>query len=532
MAPELLRGRAPEPRADIFALGTMLYEMATGTRPFIGSSTLETMAAILRDDPVPPSKVSPQLPSALDSILLRTLHKDPLRRTRRALEVLDALRALPQRGGRVEQPSIAVLPFANLSAERDQDYFCEGIAEEILAALATVPGLRVASRATSFALRDSGLGSRNICQRLGVDSLLDGSLRKAGDELRIHVELVDGRDGCQLWSDVYERRLKDVFAIQEEIAEGVVRHLELTLSPHERRALRQVDTHDVTAYDYYLRGRRFYHQFRRQGMEFALQMYSRAIEVDPTYARAHAGIAQCSAFLFLTFDRDDRHRQRADDASRRALELDPQLPEAHSARGVALSISGRQPEAERAFETATRLDPNLFEVHYSWARQAFTLGEYERAIELYERAADLRPDDYQSPLLVAQIHDDLGRDADARAARERGVEIVSARLDLFPDDVRALYMGANGMVGLGRIAEGIEWASQARQLEPDEPLTLYNLGCIYAMAGEVDDAISCLTHAVDLGFAHLDWLLHDSNLDRLRSDPRFDTLLQRLPPSP
>jgi tetratricopeptide (TPR) repeat protein len=309
----------------------------------------------------------------------------------------------------------------------------------------------------------------------------------------------------------------------------VVEKLRGRLDPQDRRALRQVATRDVQAYDYYLRGRRFYHQFRRRGMEFALRLYSQAIDTDDRFAHAWAGIAQCSAFLYNTFDRDEAHRRRADEASRRALALDPQLPEAHAARGVALSTDGRHGEAERAFETAIRLDPDLFEVHYSWARQAFAAGEAERAIELYERAAELMPDDYQSPLLVAQIYEDLDRPTDARDARERGIEAARRRLDLFPDDVRALYMGANGLKGLGEVGEALEWAEQARELEPDEPLTLYNLACVFALAGEAQTALDCLEHAVELGFADDAWLKHDSNLDSLRALPRFRELLGRMP---
>jgi adenylate cyclase len=267
-------------------------------------------------------------------------------------------------------------------------------------------------------------------------------------------------------------------------------------------------------------------------MEFALRLYSRAIEADPNFARALAGIAQCSAFLYLTFDRDDLLRDRAERASRRALALDAQLPESHAARGVALSIAGRSAEAERSFEAAIRLDPDLFEVHYIWARQAFAAGQCERAIELYERASELMPDDYQSPLLAAQIYDDLGRVDDARHARERGVAIARSRLDLFPDDVRALYMGANGLMALGEIGAALEWTSQARDLEPNEPLTLYNLACIYALAGEAESALDCLVVAVAGGFADTDWLEHDSNLDSLRDLPRFAELLEHMPPGP
>jgi TolB-like protein/Tfp pilus assembly protein PilF len=342
----------------------------------------------------------------------RCLETERAKRLQGALEArveMEALRREATAPGAGTSPSIAVLPFADMSAERDQDYFCEGIAEEIINALSRLGELRVASRTSTFQFKGAALDSREIGDRLCVSTLLEGSVRKVEDRLRITVELVDVRDGCEIWSERYDRRLEDVFAIQDEIAQSIARALVGALSPKERRVMKQVATSDVRAYDYYLRGRKFFNQYGRHGVEFALQMFSRAIECDPTYAAAWAGVSDSCAYLYQNVDRSDALRGRSEEASRKALALDPDLAEAHVSRGVALSLSGRNEEADRAFERAIALNPQLFEPYYFYARHAFIQGQLEKAIAYYERAAKARPDDYQSQLLVAQCYEDQGR---------------------------------------------------------------------------------------------------------------------------
>jgi tetratricopeptide (TPR) repeat protein len=257
-------------------------------------------------------------------------------------------------------------------------------------------------------------------------------------------------------------------------------------------------------------------------------MYARAITVDPQFARAYAGIADCRAFLYLYADRCDEHRLQAEVASRKALELSPRSAEAHASHGVALTLSDRHDEATRAFETAIRLDPKLFEAHYFYARTCFTLGQAEKAIRLYEKAMEVRPEDYQSPFLVAQIYEDQGRKAEADAVRRRGFEIVEEHLKLNPDDLRALYMAANGLAALGEKDRSLDWANRALALDPEEPMLLYNVACIKSLLGLVDEAIDCLEKSVGNGLTQKEWLQRDSNLDPLREHPRFHALMKQL----
>lgn len=424
--------------------------------------------------------------------------------------------------------SIAVLPFTDMSREKDQEYFCEGMAEEIINALSRLKGLRVASRTSAFQFKNAAADSREIGRRLRVGALLEGSVRRAENRLRIAVQLTGSESGYQLWSGCYEREIADIFAIQEEIAQNIVQTLQLTLSAEERGALQKAPTTDVQAYDYYLRGRKFYYHFSRRDVEFAIQLFSRAVELDPAYVLAHAGLADCWSYLYLYAQRTETAREHADAASLRAVELDPESAQAQASRGIALALFRRGEEAEKAFEAAIRLDPNLFEAHYFYARHSFVGGDLQKALRLYEQAMRVRPEDYQSPLLVGQIYDDLGRPQDARASRERGVRVAEEHLKLNPDDARAVYMAANGLTALGERERGREWAQRALAMKPDEPMVLYNVGCIYSLLGLVEDAIDCLERAARNGLIQKGWFEHDSNLDPLRTHPRFQSLLKLL----
>lgn len=425
-------------------------------------------------------------------------------------------------------PSVAVLPFADMSRDKDQGYFCDGMAEEIINALSRLQGLRVASRTSTFQFKAGGADVREIGKRLAVKSVLEGSVRKSDSQLRIAVRLTDAATGYQVWSGRYDRAISDVFAVQDEIAASVAEGLEIALTPAERAAVRKAPTADVEAYDYYLRGRSFYYRFAPPDIRCALELFSRAIERDPDYVLAWAGVADCRCWLYLYSGRREEDRAEAVAASQRAASLEPGSAQAQASHGQAFSLNGEDAAAEEAFETAIRLDPALFEARYFYARHAFQRGHKEKAIELYEAAMRVRPEDYQSPLLVAQSYDDLGRPGEAEAARRRGVALAEASLKWNPDDARAAYMAANGLAALGERERARELAERARAMRPDDPMLLYNVGCIHSLLGRGDDAITCLEEAVRHGITDRGWFEHDSNLDPLRGEPRFEALLRRL----
>ena len=531
MAPEQIREAPASPQSDIFALGVILYELATGRRPFRADTAADMIASILKDTPLPVTEIRPALPQTYGNLVWHCLQKEPSHRMQSALDLRDQLEEIrSDTSSRMPEadPSIAILPFVDMSAEKDQDYFCEGIAEEIINTLTRIRGLRVASRTSSFRFKQAVTDSSQIGRQLHVRTLLEGSVRKVGQQVRIAAQLTDAGTGFQLWSERFDRELEDIFAIQEGIARSVVAALQLTLSPQEISALGATQTTDVKAYDTYLRGRKFYYQYRRRGIEFALQMFSTAIEFDPSYANAYAGIADCCTFLHLNVERRQEHRDSALSASRRALELAPDSAQVHASRGAALSMADEHEGSEAAFETAIRLDPTLFEAQYFYARDCFAQGKLDKAARLFEQASVVRPEDYLSPLLVSQIYDSLGRDNMARESRLKGIRIAEQHLKLHPDDARALYFAANAMVMLGDIEKGLEWTRRAIEMEPDDSMVLYNVGCILSGAGQIEEAIDRLEKAAKLGLTHKAWYEMDSNLDPLRAHPRFQALLNTL----
>lgn len=427
-----------------------------------------------------------------------------------------------------DERSIAVLPFLDLTREKDQDYLCEGLAEEIITTLNRVKSLHVASRSSSFRFRAGAGDARETAKALRAQSLVEGSVRRSGDRLRIAIQLVDGDTGYQVWSAAYDREMQEIFALQEEIATSVVRELALTLSPQERADIARPAARDPRAYECYLRGRKFYYGYGPRDMEFAIQLFIRAISIDLDYALAYAGLADCWSYLYLYSDRNSVIREQACWASGKAVELDAQCAQAHASLALALSLKNQDEEAEREFEAAIKLDSELFEPYYFHARHAFVHGDYARAVERYEQAMRVRPEDYQAPLLVAQSYEELGRREDARRCRLHGIERAKEHLELNPDDARAVYMAANGMVALGDRERGVDWARRAYQMRPEDPMLLYNVGCIYAMAGAAEEAMDCLERACDRGLTQKGWYEHDSNLDSLRVLERFQQLLRRL----
>jgi non-specific serine/threonine protein kinase len=530
MAPEQLEAREQDHRADIFSLGVLLYEMATGQRPFRGDSAPGVISAILRDTPQAVSERRPGWPRELSRLVRRCLEKDPERRLQTAKDLRNELEDLRSEAesGRRTLGSIAVLPFADMSPERDHGYFCEGIAEEILNALARIRSLRVAARTSSFHFKGSSQDVREIGRRLNVSTVLEGSVRKAGDRVRITVQLIDVANGYHLWSERFDQEIRDIFDIQDEISQSVVRALRVTLSPDEQQALGDRPVADIEAYDYYLRGRQYFDETSERSFEFAIEMFWKATELDPTFAQAHAGIAASHAWLFHWFRHDKAKLVEADRVSRRAIELAPHLAEARAARGFVLSLLDRREEAVEELETAIRLDPQLFDSYYFYGRIAIAVGDFPKAAEMFEVAAAVSPEDYQAILLLPQVYRSLGRPQDEREAFRRGLERVEQRLELKPDDARALYLGAGAQLVLGDRERALEWAARAAALRPDDPTTLYNCACFYSRTGETDLAMDCLERSFFNGPGFKDWLEHDSDLDPLRELPRFRELVTRM----
>jgi TolB-like protein/Flp pilus assembly protein TadD len=537
MSPELLRNEEVDQRADIWSWGVVFYEMITAKLPFEGDSPKTLIDAILNDEPPLPSEMNIEVPGKVLSIITRALAKSLQDRYQYISEILVDLRApetrLPVAGRVVDRPkptppSIAVLAFEDMSPAKDQAYFCDGIAEEIINDLAQMDGLRVSSRTSSFAYKGKREDIRNIGRKLGARYVLEGSVRRTDSRLRITTQLISVADGYHLWTEQYDRELEDVFAVQEEIAQSIAQALKIKLSDKEKRAIEKTSTRSIEAYEFYLRGRQFFYRNKRKYMQYALEMFSRAIEQDSSYARAYAGKADCHSYRYWYFGGSATELAQARKDSETALGLDPNLSEAHAAKGLALSLSRAYDEADKEFKTAIMLNPHLFEAYYFYAISCFLQGKHEEAIPLFKEAGRVNPADYQSPSYLAFIYQSTGQVGKMEPVLQEALHKVEQQLALNPDDSRAIYLGAGVLIRMGENQRAMEWVRQLAATERDEPYLLYGIACLYAMTNKVEESIYYLKKAVEAGYAHRQYLENDSDFDSIRQHPGYEALLRDL----
>lgn len=425
-----------------------------------------------------------------------------------------------------DAPSVAVLPFMDLSPDKDQGYFCDGVAEEILNALTRIPGLKVAARSSSFKFGGSAGDVRDIGRVLGVNAVLEGSVRKSDGQLRVTAQLVKTSDGYHLWSKCFSEELKDVFAIQDEIATSIAAALLKTITA--KQSVRTTWSKDVTAYDYYLRGRRFLKRFRKTDIESARQMFHQAIEIDDEFALAWAGYADCHSLLVMYEDPQPNYRVEAARASKRALELDPDLAESYASSGLASLICGDYQSAEIKFKKSLELNPKLFEAYYYYGRARFQEGDLATAAELFEQAAKVDPADYKSRCLRVQILRGMGQTEEAKKEAKEAIAVVERNLEWNPDDVGAYHLGAGSLIALGEVERAKRWLHRALEIDPDDSVLLYNVACNLATLDEKDTALDYLEKAAELGVINAAWMRNDNDLRSLREDARFLSLLNRL----
>jgi adenylate cyclase len=430
--------------------------------------------------------------------------------------------------GKDERPSIAVLPFNNMSGDSEQEYFSDGITEDIITDLSQISGLSVVARHTAFTYKNRPVNVQEVGRELGVAYVLEGSVRKAGGRVRVTGQLINSTNGNHVWADRFDRELTDIFAIQDEITHAIVEQLKVKLHPQERKSIAQAPTDNIEAYTYYLKGRDFLNRRSKRYLQLARQMFAKAVELDPMYARAYAGMADCDSYLYMTYH-EKVAMEKVLATTEKALALDPNLAEAHASRGVALSAGQRYEEAKDEFEKALALNPDSYEAHYFYARSNFAQGKVDRAAALFERAAEIKPDDYQVPCLLVGIYKSLGRRQDAKNAARKGVELAERELILHPEDSRPAQLGAGAWFLLGEKERAREWTARSLTIDPDDLVAQYNAACSYSRLGDIDTALGLLEKCLpNLGHEKVNWAKYDSELDPLRRHPRYLTLFERI----
>jgi adenylate cyclase len=430
----------------------------------------------------------------------------------------------PSKTGQPSKLSIAVLPFVNMSGDPEQEYFSDGITEDIITDLSKVSTLNVLSRNTVFAFKGKMVDVGQIARQLKVGHVLEGSVRKAGGRVRITAQLIDTARNSHVWAERYDRELSDIFALQDEISQAIVAALKIKLLPEEKKAIESRSTQDSKAYQLYLLARYYQMQVGARAHEIAIRFAQRALAIDPNYARAWALVGLCHAFLYIR----GRSKESGLSAAEKALSLDASLPEAHAAKGRALAELGRFDEALAAHQESLNLEPDSFDVRFHFGRTCMLLCRHEAAIAHYERAAQLVEADYVALSYVAGCHNALGRHAEGRVAAGRALERIEREIALRPYNANAMALGAINLAYLDEKERSKEWASRALTVEPDDPLVDYNLACAMALMNETDQALDLLEGcASKMAPIRINWIRQDPDLTPLHNEPRYQALVAR-----
>ena len=546
MSPEQARGQLADARTDLFSLGTVLYQMATGALPFPGETSAVVFDAILNRDPAPAAQRNPALPPELGRILDKALEKDRDLRYQTATDLKTDLSRLKRDldtgkkrtaeksdsrgdGTRKAEKSIAVLYFENLSGVKEDEYFRDGITEDIITELSKIRGISIFSRPTVLAYRDKPVTPAQIGQQLNAAYVLAGSLRRAGNRLRINAQLVDTHTDFPLWSERYDREMADVFEVQDEIARKIAEALRITLTPQEEAALATKPTENLQAYDLYLRGKSYARRLTRQDFEFALQMLENAVALDPEFALAHAAIANVCAQNHYNYGRDPVWLNRALAASRRAVALRPQLPEVLVAQAWILYADNKYDEAAACVRQAIERKKDCEGAYYLLGRTLFASGQYQELALVADAAMEAGGQDYNIYVPILNALGALGKEETLRNVRQRRIEALENHLRSVPEDARARVLLAGDYGSTGRNEDAVREANLAIALRPNEATVLYNLACAFCSMAMKAEALDAIKKAWNAGFKDADWARRDPDLTILHGDADFERMYPERP---
>lgn len=541
MSPEQARGQYTDSRTDLFSLGTLFYQMATGVLPFQGETPVMVYDAILNREPAPIQQVNPSVPPAFARIVEKALEKDRNLRYQTATEMKTDLIRLKRdldtgnkrvsdsgegRAGTARQSakSVAVLYFENLSGAKEDEYFRDGITEDIITELSKIKGLNIFSRTTVLAFRDKAVTTAQIGQQLGAAYALGGSLRRSGNRLRINAQLVDTGTDFPVWSERYDREMKDVFEVQDEIAGKIAQALRITLSPQEQQAIASKPTDNLQAYDLYLRGKGYARRRQRQDMEVAAQMFENAVILDPRFALAHAAIGNVSTQIYVNFGRDPAWMERAMKAAETAVALRPELPEALVAQGWILYANGKFDDAAAVVRRAIGRKPDCEGGYYLLGRTLFSSGKYQEVAELAEEAIQASGDDYNVYIPITNALGALGKEESLRNWRQLQATAVERHLHAVPEDARARMLLANSYAVLNRPDDAARETNFAIALRPNDPNVLYNSACVFCVLDKKTEALRALRKAWEAGYTDAEWTRRDPDLAPLHGEPEFERL--------
>ena len=421
--------------------------------------------------------------------------------------------------------SLAVLYFENLSGAKEDEYFRDGMTEDVITELSKIKNLKVFPRAAVLSFRDQAVTGPQVGQQLNARHVLTGSLRRAGNRLRITAQLVETRTGHAAWAERYDRELKDVFEVQDEIARSITQALRITLSPQEEKAIASKPTENTQAYDFYLRGRSFARRVTRSDLEFAMQIFEQAIGLDSRFALAHAGVATACGEYYEWHEHDQRWIEKGTAAADRALALEPQLPEALLAQGRIAYALKRFDDGIRLVQQAIERKPDCDGAYYVLCRAFIASGHPEKVVSLTEAAVAANGDDYNVYVPLMTAAERMGDKDGARRLRERCIAALEQQLALVPEDVRARILISANFAWFGKIEEAVQALQIAVALRPNDSNILYNAACTYGILQKKREALDLLKKLDAMGYLNKGYAKQDSDLDCLHGDPEFESLV-------
>ena len=541
MSPEQARGQLVDARTDLFSTGAVLYQLATGTLPFEGETSAVIFDAILNRDPRPAAELNPTLPPDFVRILDKALEKDRDLRCQTANELkTDLIRMrrdleLGRRRSKAKTDSdpgaqksagksVAVLYFENLSGAKEDEYLRDGITEDVITELSKIRGLKIFSRPTVLAFRDKSVTPSQIGQQLGAAYVLTGTLRRSGARLRINAQLVDTHTDFPLWSERFDREMKDVFEVQDEMARKIAEALRITLSPEELEALAIKPTENLQAYDLYLRGKRYARRQTRQDLEFALQMFENAVSIDPSFALAYAACANACAMFYCNYSRDQVWVERAREASGKAVALRWDLPEVQVSQAWVLYAAELHDEAVRMVKKAIERKRDTEGAYYLLCRALFAAGRYQEILDAAEAAIEASGEDYNVYVPIVNAFRAIGKPEAARNMMQRRMAAFENHLKQVPEDARARILLGGDYASLGRPDDALRELNLAVTLRANEASILYNAACLYCSLKKKQEALDVLGKAWEAGFRDAVWARRDPDLALLHADSEFERL--------
>ncbi len=530
MSPEQAQGLSADQRSDIWSLGVVFYEMLTTELPFKAEHTAGLTYLIMNEDPPSPSILDRRIPLAVDTIVKKMLEKDREKRYQNMEEVVKAIETvrseLDSAATATKTKAIAVLPFTNMSTDQENEYFSDGLTEELILNLSRLKDVRVVSRTTSMQYKGTKKDIKTIGRELGARYILEGSVRKFQDNIRITAQLIDVESDAQLWAEAFKGTLADVFDFQEKTSKQIVDALMVKLTPTEQVALTKRATLNAEAFDCNLRARNFLYRRTKTTINFSIQLFKKAIELDPRYASAYAGLGEAYASLYHDVEREEHLLDKALESSLKALMYDSSLSEAYAALGLTYYNKQSFDEAVTASKKAIELDPNNFLGYWILGRIYHNTDQDGEAVKLLEKVVALNPDFYSVYGDLQIAYAKLGEKEKYKKTLEVALVVYARYLSQHPDDARGHMYFATDLAQVGRKEEAKAEATKALELSPDDPLMLYNATCFYAQMGEIKLAIDSLRNAFIAGYANYEWLKRDTDLDPIRNDPGYIELMK------